>query len=75
MHINDESLFECVYRRFCVCVCVKESVGFLACMSVYVCVCVHTCVLACTLPDYFMYTNVSCTKLYQNMKLKYMLVN
>lgn len=54
-----------------------ESVCLLACMSVRVCVCAHMCVLACTLPGYFMYTNVSCTKTISkyDIRLKYMLVN
>lgn len=68
MHNIDGSVIECVYRwsweNVCVCPCMYERV------------CVHMCVLACTLPGYFMYTNVSCIKTISkyDIRLKYMLV-
>lgn len=53
MHNTDE---ECVgvivsdKKCMCECVCLNEGA--------------HKCILACTLPEYFMYTNVSCKKIY-----------
>lgn len=73
MHNIGESVFECVYRWSCTCVREKVCVS----LHVWACVCAHMCVLACTLPEYFMYTNVSCTKTIStyDIRLKYMLAN